>query len=203
MEISNFGFEWQIMKRRSTFLWLAAMAALTAGLAKITPPASGQTSSPPQSDAMPMPPMMSPELMVPSMDPANGRKLFASKGCVVCHAVNGVGGTDAAALDAATMPGMINPFDFVADMWRGAEPMIKMQAEELGGQVEFTGQELADIIGFLHHAEEQKNFSEADIPPDIKAVMSRLENGSPAEEGEGKGGTGKMQMMPPEGSSGD
>lgn len=44
--------------------------------------------------------MLSAGLMMPSMDAANGRKLFASKGCVVCHEVNGIGGTDAAPLDA-------------------------------------------------------------------------------------------------------
>ena len=126
-----------------------------------------------------MPHMMSPELMIPSMDPARGRRLFASKGCVVRHAVNGVGGTDAPALDATTITGMTNPFDFVANMWRGAEPMIQLQQQELGGQIEFTGQELADIIAFLHHEEEQKKFSEADIPPNVKAAMEKMDAGEP------------------------
>jgi cytochrome c553 len=53
--------------------------------------------------------MMSPGMMMPSMDAANGRKLFAAKGCVVCHAVNGIGGQDAPALDASTMPGRPTP----------------------------------------------------------------------------------------------
>ena len=122
-----------------------------------------------------MQPMMSPGMMMPSMDAANGRKLFAAKGCVVCHAVNGICGKDAAALDASTMPGMTNPFDFVANMWRGASAMIDMQREELGEQIEFTGQELADIVAFLHHEQEQKKFSDADIPPKIKAMMMRGE----------------------------
>jgi cytochrome c len=117
-------------------------------------------------------PMMSPGMIMPSMNAANGRKLFAAKGCVVCHAVNGIGGQDAPALDASTMPGMTNPFDFVANMWRGAPAMIDMQREELGEQIEFTGQELADIIAFLHHEQEQKKFSDADIPANIKAVMT-------------------------------
>jgi hypothetical protein len=60
-------------------------------------------------------------------------------------------------------------------MWRGAPAMIDMQREELGEQIEFTGQELADIIAFLHHEQEQKKFSDADIPPNIKAVMTRGE----------------------------
>ncbi len=41
--------------------------------------------------------MISPGLIMPSMDAARGRIPFASKGCVVCHSINGVGGEDAAA----------------------------------------------------------------------------------------------------------
>jgi cytochrome c len=118
--------------------------------------------------------MMSPGLTIPIMDAERGRKLFASKGCVVCHAVNGVGGQDALPLDAATMPPMMNPFDFTANMWRGAEAMVMMQREEMGEQIELTGDELADIIAFVHHAEEQREFSEADIPENIKALMRHL-----------------------------
>jgi cytochrome c len=118
--------------------------------------------------------MMGPGLMMPSMDPVRGRKLFASKGCVVCHSINGVGGEDAPPLDASTMPGPMNPFEFAAKMWRGAEAMINMQREELGKQIEFTGDDLADIIAFVHHPEEQKKFSEADIPPRIMDLMHHM-----------------------------
>lgn len=114
---------------------------------------------------------MSPGLMMPSMDSAHGRKLFASKGCVVCHSVNGVGGEDAPPLDASTMKLPMNPFEFAAKMWRGAEAMVALQREELGEPIELTGQDLADIVAFIHHAEEQKKFTEADIPPEIKNAM--------------------------------
>jgi len=80
--------------------------------------------------------MMSPGLEMPAMDPARGRRLFASKGCVVCHSVNGVGGEDAPPLDASTMNPRMNPFEFAAKMWQGAEPMIYLQREELGEQIE-------------------------------------------------------------------
>jgi len=160
---------------------LCAGAALLLVLAALPVSVSGQESQPSSGSSMmqggktTQPMMMNPGMMMPSMDAANGRKLFAAKGCVVCHAVNGIGGEDAAALDASTMRGMTNPFDFVANMWRGAPAMIDMQREELGEQIEFTGQELADIIAFLHHEEEQKKFSDADIPPNIKAVMTHGE----------------------------
>src|SRR5262245_6319183 len=107
----------------------AAAAATTAILAALVWPCpvdaqespSSSGSSQMQGGQMMQQHMMSQSLMMPSMNAANGRKLFASKGCVVCHSVNGIGGKDAPPLDASTMPGMTNPFDFVANMWRGAE----------------------------------------------------------------------------------
>lgn len=126
--------------------------------------------------------MMGEGLMMPSMDAARGRKLFASKGCVVCHAVNGIGGEDAPPLDASTMPQMMNPFEFAAKMWRGAEAMIYLQREELGEQIELSGDELSDIIAFSHALEEQKKFSEADIPPRMKELMRHAEEEEPHED---------------------
>lgn len=110
-------------------------------------------------------------LMMPQMDPARGRKLFASKGCVACHAINGVGGHDATPLDAHTMDQVMSPFDFAAKMWRMAPAMIYAQEEALGEQILFTGDEIADIIAFVHHDEEQHKFTEADIPPRIQKWM--------------------------------
>ena len=114
---------------------------------------------------------IAPGLALPPMDAEHGKELFASKGCVVCHSINGVGGTDAAQLDASTMDPVMNPFDFFARMWKGAEPMIAMQHEEIGHQIEFTGQDLADIVAFVHNAAVQKTLTEDDIPADIKAHM--------------------------------
>jgi hypothetical protein len=49
-------------------------------------------------------------------------------------------------------------------MWRGAEAMIFMQQQDLGLQIDFTGQELADIIAFVHDPTERRRFSEEDLP---------------------------------------
>ncbi|MFZ5790106.1 MAG: c-type cytochrome [Pseudomonadota bacterium] len=177
---------------------ILATAALPRQLDAHEPGASSQWMSMQGSSEM-QKHMMTPDLMMPSMDAARGRKLFASKGCVVCHSVNGIGGTDGAPLDASNMAGMTNPFDFVANMWRGAEPMIALQEDELGGQVEFTGQELGDIIAFLHHEAEQKKFSNADIPPNIEAAMEKME-GEGEQNGGDQGEMGGMKM--PSNSSG-
>ncbi len=63
-------------------------------------------------------------LAMPMMNAERGMYLFASKGCVACHSVNGIGGHDAKNLDAHTMEKVMNPFDFVAKMWRMAPAMI-------------------------------------------------------------------------------
>lgn len=133
---------------------------------------------------------LTPGLVLPAMNPERGKALFVSKGCVVCHSVNGVGGTDAAALDASTMKPLMSPFDFFAKMWNHSQPMVAMQDSELGGQITFTGQEIADIVAFVHDADVQKSFSEKDIPPKIKAHLD--EDGGSGDAGGMMNGQGAM-----------
>jgi hypothetical protein len=47
-----------------------------------------------------------------------------------------------------------------------------MQREELGAPIELTGQELADIIAFVHDADEQAKFSHEDIPENIEKLIA-------------------------------
>jgi mono/diheme cytochrome c family protein len=107
-------------------------------------------------------------LLLPIIDPAQGRRLFVSKGCVICHSINGVGGKTASALDACEAEPYVDIFDFVARMWRGSAAMIQFQSEELGYQMKLSGDELAHIVGFVYDIEEQKGFSDAEIPDLIR-----------------------------------
>ncbi len=127
---------------------------------------------------------MSNGLFMPSYNPSRGRMLFASKGCMVCHSINGVGGEDATPLDAATMPRPMNPFEFSARMWRGAGAMIFLQEDELGYQIELTGEELADIIAFVHDEEEQKKFSIEDAPAAMRELLAHGDDEGEDHEGE-------------------
>ncbi len=118
-------------------------------------------------------------LYLPTMNPARGRTLFAGKGCVVCHSVNGIGGEEGPPLDAPAGRQLVNPFSFTAKMWRGAEMMISVQQEVFGEQIYLTGQELFDIIGFAHSRAEQSMFSEADIPHNVLELIEHTDEGHP------------------------
>ena len=123
-------------------------------------------------------------LAMPMMNAERGMSLFASKGCVACHAVNGVGGHDATNLDAHSMDDVMNPFDFVAKMWRMAPAMIYAQQEVYGDQILFTGEEIADIIAFVHDDEQQHKFNATMIPPKILKSMGHVNAPKPAHQKE-------------------
>lgn len=114
-----------------------------------------------------------PWLLLPIMDSEHGKLLFVTKGCVVCHSINGVGGTDAPKLDASTVPGPMNPLDFAARMWNHSVGMVAMQQAEMGGQVRLSGDELGDIIAFAHDANMQSTFSNKDLPPEIREKLEQ------------------------------
>lgn len=97
--------------------------------------------------------------------------LFVDKGCVACHAVNGVGGHDASSLDAHDMETFMNPFEMAAKMWTMAPAMIEAQEEALGEQILFTGDELADIIAFLHDDVQQHEFNESILTEQALELM--------------------------------
>ncbi len=111
------------------------------------------------------------KLVVPLADAQEGKRLFVGKGCVVCHAVNGVGGKAAPALDAASDEPYFDVFDFAARMWAGAPTMILLQEMELGYQIELSGEELAHLAAFAAAPEVQAGFSEQDIPEVIRDWM--------------------------------
>jgi len=118
---------------------------------------------------------------IPVIDADRGSRLFVTKGCVICHAVNGVGGKAGPALDAADGKAVIDIFDFAARMWAGSFAMIELQGMELGYQLEINGQELGHIAGFVYDKQAQKRFTEADVPDLIKDMIIR----EPYEPGKG------------------
>ncbi|MCI5048372.1 MAG: cytochrome c [Aquisalinus sp.] len=96
---------------------------------------------------------------VPEVNARRGRILFTVKGCVICHQVNGVGGTAAPTLSASRQPDSINPLTFTARMWRGAAAMTQLQNIELGYTIELDDQDFADLAAFAESPEEQALFT--------------------------------------------
>ena len=110
-------------------------------------------------------------LVVPTMDSKRGADAFMNRGCIVCHAVNGVGGEIGPSFDAVDMPKPMNAFEFAARMWRGAPAMAQMQEDLFGEIIEIDGQELADIVAFVHDDEAQAKISANDIPEVFKILI--------------------------------
>ena len=110
-------------------------------------------------------------LDIPQMNAERGKDLFAERGCVVCHSVNNVGGDSGPSLDANNIEQSRNPFEFFARMWRGADAMLHLQRADLGYEVDFSGQDLADIYAFVQNSEAQESFTEANLPDHIKEII--------------------------------
>lgn len=110
-------------------------------------------------------------LVLPVIDPAKGSALFVSRGCVLCHSVNGVGGQAGPPLDALSEQAALDPFEFAARMWRGAFAMIELQGLKLGYQLDILGEDLAHIAGFLHDPRAQARFRESDVPELIRDLF--------------------------------
>ncbi len=146
---------------------LAMFTALAAAWLAVSSPAAADHVSSSSSLA----PGPGAQMIIPIMRAEQGKWIFVDKGCVACHAINGVGGHDAPAMDAHRNMGLVNPFDFAAKMWNHAPAMIAAQEEAMGGQVYFTGQELADVIAFVHDDAAQHGFTERNLTAKARKMM--------------------------------
>jgi hypothetical protein len=57
---------------------------------------------------------------------------------------------------------------------RTESPPAIMQREELGDVIQMSGQQLADIIAFVHDPQEQAKFSTVNIPEDAQRMMEHI-----------------------------
>ncbi len=83
----------------------------------------------------------------PPGDPARGRAVFGSKGCVRCHAVGGRGGT--VGPDLARSQAVLSPVEAARLMWNHA-PFMEARMKELGiSWPTFEGDDMADLLAYL------------------------------------------------------
>ncbi len=83
--------------------------------------------------------------------PAEGEKLFASKGCVRCHAVGGVGGSSGPDLGSGRLS-RSRPDQLVIAMWNHAPRMWERMRAEGIEYPEFETQEMSDVFAYLYVA---------------------------------------------------
>jgi mono/diheme cytochrome c family protein len=87
-------------------------------------------------------------LFSPTQDPLAGSRVFGAKGCVKCHAVNGVGGKVGPDLGRVSKPRSF--YDLTAAMWNHL-PKMTDRMRQLGITRPFLNpQEAADLIAFLY-----------------------------------------------------
>jgi mono/diheme cytochrome c family protein len=125
----------------------------------------------------------------------DGRTLFVSQGCSMCHSFEGQGGTDAPSLDF--MKGELTGGD-IANMsgmiWNHVPMMKEAFAEEHIPFPEFTGNQMASLVAYLHAG---------GPPPEVKMSPEMMggekqQGGEPGDEESSRGGRqmGGEKMMP-------
>src|SRR3989338_1428939 len=91
---------------------------------------------------------LAPSLFRPTHGPLAGSRVFGTKGCVKCHAVNGVGGK--VGPDLGRVPRPRSFYELGAAMWNHL-PKMAERMRELGiARPQLNPRETGDLIGFLY-----------------------------------------------------
>src|SRR5574341_637429 len=96
---------------------------------------------------LPFVPVWAQSVFSPSQDPLAGSRVFGSKGCVKCHAVNGVGGKIGP--DLARVPRPRSFYELATAMWNHGPQMAEAMKAQGIARPAFIGPELQDLIAYL------------------------------------------------------
>ena len=99
----------------------------------------------------------------PSQDPLAGSRVFGTKGCVTCHAVNGLGGH--VGPDLGRIPRPRSFYDLATAMWNHLPRMTERMEQRGLPRPRLGVQETADVIAFLYTL----NYFDAPGNPDVGA----------------------------------
>jgi mono/diheme cytochrome c family protein len=86
-------------------------------------------------------------LFSPTQDPIAGSRVFGTKGCVKCHAVNGAGGRVGPDLGRIARPRSF--YDLATAMWNHAPRMARRMAELGVARPQLDARETGDLVAFL------------------------------------------------------
>jgi mono/diheme cytochrome c family protein len=93
-------------------------------------------------------------------NPREGRKVFAAKGCIKCHAVRGEGGKEAEDLGKRARTFYKSLTQIASSMWNKGPAVLGKMSQTQMGIPKFTPKEMADLIAylyFLHFMDEPGN----------------------------------------------
>jgi mono/diheme cytochrome c family protein len=93
-------------------------------------------------------------------NPGEGRKVFAAKGCIKCHAVRGEGGKEAEDLGKRAKTFYKSLTQIASSMWNKGPAVLGKMSQTQVGIPKFTPKEMADLIAylyFLHFIDEPGN----------------------------------------------
>ena len=99
----------------------------------------------------------------PGQNPLAGSRVFGTKGCVKCHAVNGVGGSVGPDLGRIARPRSF--YDLASAMWNHLPRMVEQMAQQGVTRPQLKVQETADLIGFFYTL----NYFDAPGNPEVGA----------------------------------
>jgi mono/diheme cytochrome c family protein len=106
---------------------------------------------------------MAQENWEPAQDPLAGSEVFQDKGCVKCHSLGGLGGTEAA--DLARIPRRRSFYELAATLWNHVPIMSEGMSTHGIERPQMDAREAADLIGFLF------TLDYFDPPGDVTAGM--------------------------------
>ena len=87
-------------------------------------------------------------LFSPTQDPVAGERVFSAKGCVRCHAVNGVGGKIGPDLGRTGRPHTF--FDLAAAFWNHAPKMAERMRQLAIARPSLDARETGDLAAYLY-----------------------------------------------------
>jgi mono/diheme cytochrome c family protein len=87
----------------------------------------------------------------PAVNAAAGSRVFGSKGCVKCHSIKGLGGTEGP--DLGRTPRLRSFYDLAADMWNHGPEMVERMRELDIRRPRLSPRETGDLIAFLFTVE--------------------------------------------------
>jgi cytochrome c2 len=88
------------------------------------------------------------ESLTPSQDPVAGARLFETKGCVQCHAINGAGGK--AGPDLGHVERSRSYYGLAAAMWNHVPQMAPRIRQSGAERPYLTSDEMSDLVAFLY-----------------------------------------------------